>query len=329
MNPLGKLVKISDIRGTWPGEATHFTPWLAQPENLSSLAEALGFGTDGFQLEAVEFSVGAFRADILARDTTSPDGDRVLIENQFGKTDHDHLGKLITYASGLKAKTIIFIGEEIREEHRSALDWLNHISDDNHQFFAVAMELWRIGDSVAAPKFNVVVQPNDWERLVNTTATLGGDGLTELKQLYVRYWAAFAETMRMQGASLRPRKPQGQQWTGFSIGRGGLELNAFINTADQWIRAELTLAGNDGKGYFSMLQAHQPAIEQELSFPVVWEAMPNKKQSRISVTRQSTDPTDEAGWPQQHAWLTDKLVEMDKVFRPRIAQIDRESAKLI
>lgn len=328
MSTLGRLEKITNLRQVWPGEASHFTPWLARPENIAALADALGFGPDGFEVEAVEFSVGAFRADILARDLTSPEGDRVLIENQFGRSDHDHLGKLITYASGLKARTVILIGEEIREEHRSAMDWLNQISDDQHQFFAVSLELWRIGESLPAPRFNVVVKPNDWERLVNSTATLAVDGMTELKQLYVRYWAALGDHFRATNSKLRARKPQGQQWSGFSIGRSGIELNAFINTNAQWIRAELTLNGDSGKAWFARLLPAQMQIAQELPFAVEWEEMPDRKQSRISVTLPGTSPVDEADWPRQHAWLLSRLTELDRVFRHRISAIDHDAGML-
>jgi hypothetical protein len=329
MGELGKLERVRNIRQAWQGEASHFTPWLAQQDNLSLLAETLGFGAEGFELEAVEFSVGAFRADILARDMTSPDGDRILIENQFGKTDHDHLGKLITYASGLKARTVILIGEEIREEHRSALDWLNGISDDHHQFFAVSVELWRIGDSKLAPRFNVVVKPNNWERLVNSTTTLITDGLSELRQLYIRYWAAFGEHVRARNGSLQPRKPFPQQWTGFGIGRTGCELNAFINTTDRWIRAELTLGGKEGKAYFTSLKSERPEIDAALSFPVEWEDQEGKLQSRVSVTLPDTNPTQESDWARQHDWLATRLAALEKVFRPRLAQISYSGPKLI
>jgi hypothetical protein len=260
---------------------------------------------------------------------TSPDGDRILIENQFGKTDHDHLGKLITYASGLKARTVILIGEEIREEHRSALDWLNGISDDHHQFFAVSVELWRIGDSKLAPRFNVVVKPNNWERLVNSTTTLITDGLSELRQLYIRYWAAFGEHVRARNGSLQPRKPFPQQWTGFGIGRTGCELNAFINTTDRWIRAELTLGGKEGKAYFTSLKSERPEIDAALSFPVEWEDQEGKLQSRVSVTLPDTNPNQESDWPRQHDWLATRLAALEKVFRPRLAQISYSGPKLI
>ena len=132
MTHLGKLERITNIRTVWPDEAKNFTPWLALPENLSALSEAIGFGPDGFELVAVEHGVGAFSADIVCR-STAPEGGHVLIENMFGRSDHDHLGKILTYASGIpETKTVILIAEEIRAEHRAALDWLNSIRVRTH-----------------------------------------------------------------------------------------------------------------------------------------------------------------------------------------------------
>ncbi|WP_143710462.1 hypothetical protein [Tabrizicola sp. TH137] len=151
---LGKLHRIKNIRSVWPDEARNFTPWLAEADNLAELAEAIGLDRDGLEVEGIEKSIGTFSADIVCR-STSPNGGLVVIENMFGKSDHDHLGKLLTYASGTEARTVILIAETIREEHRAALDWLNAISDDDHSFFACEIELWRIGDSPPAPRFNL------------------------------------------------------------------------------------------------------------------------------------------------------------------------------
>ncbi|MEM8787698.1 MAG: DUF4268 domain-containing protein [Pseudomonadota bacterium] len=329
MKELGTLDRITDIRSIWPGEADHFTPWLAQPENLSLLSQSMGYGRDGLELEAVEANVGAFRADILARDTNSPAGERVLIENQFGRSDHDHLGKLITYASGLDAHTVLLISEEIREEHRSAIDWLNRITSDAHRFFAVKVELWRIGESLPAPRFEVVVQPNGWARAIDSAARLVADGLTDLRQTYLRYWTALGELMTDQPTNLRPRKAAPQQWTGFGIGRTGCELNASVNSQEKWIRAELALGGPEGKGYFWLLQQDREDIQGEAPFELQWDELPGRLQSRVFVRLDDADPANEDDWPRQHAWLADKLSALNDIFRPRIANIDRDTVKLL
>lgn len=133
---LGALKRI-DVRNIWQTEAYHFTPWLAQ--NLDILAETLDME---LEIEAQEKNVGPFRADILCKDTL--DNSWVLIENQLERTDHTHLGQLMTYASGLQAVTIIWISTHFTEEHRSALDWLNTITDDNFTFLALKWSFGRL-----------------------------------------------------------------------------------------------------------------------------------------------------------------------------------------
>ena len=158
---LGRLKKIKNVRDIWDKEDRDFTPWLAEDENISLLGESIGLS---LEVEAQEKSVGPFRADILCKDTA--DDSWVLIENQLEKTDHKHLGQLMTYASGLKAVTIVWLATKFTEEHRSSLDWLNQITDDSFNFFGLEIELWRIDDSLIAPKFNLVSKPNDWSRSV-------------------------------------------------------------------------------------------------------------------------------------------------------------------
>lgn len=153
---LGRLTRV-DLRNIWTSESSDFTPWLAREENLAVLGDALGID---LELEAQEKAVGPFRADILCKDIGT--GAWVLVENQLERTDHSHLGQLLTYASGLEAVTIVWIAARFTEEHRSTLDWLNKITDESFRFFGLEVELWRIGDSPAAPKFNIVSKPNDW-----------------------------------------------------------------------------------------------------------------------------------------------------------------------
>ena len=150
---LGRLERV-DLRQVWQREANSFTPWLA--ENLHLIGEAIEMD---LSLEAVEKTVGTFRADIVARNVKTDDW--VLIENQLERTDHSHLGQILTYAAGLKATTVVWIAYQFADEHTAALDWLNSVTDENIRFFGLQIELWRI-DSSMAPKFNIVSRPNTW-----------------------------------------------------------------------------------------------------------------------------------------------------------------------
>ncbi len=150
---LSRLERV-DLSEVWKSEPASFTPWLA--ENLAILGETLGMD---LVLEAREKKVGPYRADIVCKDTA--DNSWVLIENQLEVTDHTHLGQILTYAAGLNAVTIAWIARRFTDEHRAALDWLNENSTENLQFFGLEIEVWRIGDSPYAPKFNIVAKPND------------------------------------------------------------------------------------------------------------------------------------------------------------------------
>lgn len=323
MSDLGKFHRIDNIRETWANEAYDFTPWLR--DNVSLLSEALGLGRDGLIVEGIEVPVGAYSADVVCKDMTKETEETVLIENQYGRSDHDHLGKIITYSSGLSASTVVLVCENLREEHRTALTWLNTITNDTHNFFAVELELWRINDSPVAPKFNVVVKPDNWARIAETTKRTTEKGeLSDIKKLYLGYWGALREHIItvseiVEDTPLRPRKPLAQMWTGFSIGKSGLELNAFINGRDKWIRAELTMHGANAVSWHKQLSEDIENIEQELGFSLKWEKLDGTQQ-RISITK-GFDPSDKAGWGEQHEWFYHKLNAMHRAFCNRVKQL--------
>lgn len=131
------------LRDVWADEASIFTPWLAShPEYLS---EALGMN---LELVGTELAVGPFSADIVLVDTGS--GGRVIVENYLEATDHDHVGKLITYASGLEGSYAVLIAKMLRPEHRTALKWLNDISMSGTGFFGLEVHAVRIGQPLAS-----------------------------------------------------------------------------------------------------------------------------------------------------------------------------------
>jgi hypothetical protein len=213
--PIGRLTRV-ELREIWIREATDFTLWLAREENLAVLAETLGID---LELEAQEKAVGPFRADILCKDIDS--NAWVLIENQLECTDHSHLGQLLTYASGLQAVTIIWIAARFTEEHRATLDWLNKITDESFRFFGLEVELWRIGDSPAAPKFNIVSKPNDWSRSVAQAARAIDEAeLSKTRITQRSYWGGFHLALDRAGGPVSGnRKPQPQSWMAYPIGR--------------------------------------------------------------------------------------------------------------
>lgn len=313
---LGALKRI-DVRNIWQTEAYHFTPWLAQ--NLDILAETLDME---LEIEAQEKNVGPFRADILCKDTL--DNSWVLIENQLERTDHTHLGQLMTYASGLQAVTIIWISTHFTEEHRSALDWLNTITDDNFTFFGLEVELWQIGDSPVAPKFNIVSKPNDWSRSVNQAARkIETDALTDIKAAQLEFWTQLAEKHRSTANSnLRPQKPMPQHWTVYRIGRSGFHISGLHNTRDKCIGVELYIDHQYAKDFYNQLYAQKEEIEAEIGHELIWKELPTKNASRILLYWNDVDPMDRARWDEYQDWLIKYTEAFNRSFRNRIRNLE-------
>ena len=319
----GRLERV-EVRLAWSAEASQFTPWLAQPENLRLLGETIGIE---LELEAQEKSVGPFRADILCKDTATASW--VLIENQLDRTDHTHLGQLLTYAAGLNAVTIVWIATPFTDEHRAALDWLNQITDSRFNFFGLEIELWRIGDSKLAPKFNIVCKPNDWsKRVVEGVSNVVSEGITESKQLQLQFWASFREFVIVHSTRIKPTKPLPQNWMNIAIGRSNFNLAAIASLwnseAESYdtheIRAELAINGIQAKSYFAELEAEKEVITGDVGYPLIWHNPENARVCRIYV-RQNANLKDQEDWPSQHQWLLKRLEDFHRVFAPRIRQL--------
>lgn len=319
---LGRLHKV-DLREAWSSESSDFTPWLAREENLKLLGEAVGIE---LELESQEKEVGPFRADILCKDTANDSW--VLIENQLEKTDHSHLGQLLTYAAGLNAVTIVWIAERFTEEHRAALDWLNERTDEKINLFGLEIELWRIGDSPIAPKFNIISQPNGWSKTVQQAAAASASGeVSEHKQFQLRFWTAFKDYMETEGSFIRCQKPLPQHWTNHAIGRSGVHLGSVVSTSNSEtgtkgaeIRVELYMDGQNAKQEFSALETQRESLEHALGFPLTWHNPENKAMCRL-FTRKDADFFNEKLWPEQFAWLKERLEIMHRVFAPVVKEI--------
>ncbi|MBP0465878.1 DUF4268 domain-containing protein [Roseomonas sp. PWR1] len=311
---LGTLEPV-DVRDAWPNEASDFTPWLASEEGLKLLGEALDMD---LEVEATEESVGPFSADILAKRTDTPDEHWVVIENQLAKTDHRHLGQLLTYAAGLKAATVIWIATEFTEEHRAAIDWLNEMTSDRLQFFGLKIELWRIGTSDPAPMFNVVSAPNEATNAAGMARETLEAGLSPLGAQKRRYWEAFATVLAAKNGKVKPARPRPQHWVSFGLGRSHLWLSTMLNSKDKTIAVEFAFNGPMKQAWFDQLAAKKAEIEATAGETLSWEAMETKKMSRIALYQSNRDPTVETDWPSQHAWLAEKVELFHKVFKPYV-----------
>jgi len=309
--PLGKLQRIN-LREAWKHEATEFTPWLAQTENLDLLAEALGMVE--LELVGIEHWVGDFKLDILCSD----DDGQVIIENQLEKTNHSHLGQIITYASGVGARKVIWLAESFRTEHVAALDFLNQHTTEELSFFGVEVELWRIGDSPMAPSFNVVVKPNDWTKTSRESAK-AATTTTPTKQRQLKFWTEWAAWLQDKGSTLRTQKPYPKHWTDIALGRTGVRMAATLHSVKSRLGMEVYIDHPNAKSMFQQLRAQQAAIEAELQVSLQWdEQLPNGNGCRISYVRPDSPLEDESQWPAYFAWLEDMAQRMSAVFRPRV-----------
>lgn len=317
---LGKLEKV-DLRTVWENEATDFTPWLGTEENISILSATVGID---LEVEAQEKSVGAFSADILCKDTGT--GSWVLIENQLEKTDHTHLGQILTYAAGLNTQTVIWVASRIRDEHRAAMDWLNDNTNDDFHFFALEVELWQIGDSAIAPKFNVVCKPNDWTKSLTQRAKAAErTALTEIQKLQLEFWNGFREFVENQDSPFRPQKALPQHWINISSGRTGFKYNAIASFWDNEsksnekheIRAEMEIYDTNAEVFFNALRLENDQIEREMGESLIWYEKEGVNARRIFV-RKTADLNQPELWPSYFVWLTEKITKLREVFGSRI-----------
>lgn len=320
MTKLGRLERV-DLRSEWAKEDRDFTPWLAREENIALLGETLKMS---LEVEEEERQVGRFSADILCKDIASSDGDWVVIENQLEKTDHSHLGQILTYSAGLEAKTCIWVAEKFHDEHRAAIDWLNEISSDDHQFFGLEIELWKIGDSVAAPKFNIIAKPNDWKRDIGRVSkSIKSSALSPAKKLQLNFWEALNE--KLDGHDfLNARKPRAQNWASFSIGKSGMNLAALVNTRDKRVSVELYFSDEKANAYFEELLIFKENIEQSIGLELEWQPLPNKRACRIITHTAAEDLANRDTWPELIDWHIDTLGCFRKEFSPRVKLLSGE-----
>lgn len=312
LGKFGVLKKVS-LRTLWPHEALDFTPWLA--ENLDVLSEKLGMD---LELQLQEASVGTFSLDLLAHDLGT---DRiVVIENQIEQTDHDHLGKLITYAAGHNASVAVWIAASFREEHRQALDWLNQRTDTTTEFFGVVLEAIQIDDSRPACNFRLVSFPNDWRKHAIST---GASKPSSRGESYRKFFQKLIDKLREQHAFTQARKAQAQSWYTFTSGIRGASFG-FSFAMGGRARVEVYIDREDAtwnKSLFDAVLEQREDIESDLNATLSWERLDDRRASRIALYRDASIEDSPASLDELEAWAIQQLLNFRKIFKPRISAL--------
>lgn len=308
MIKLSRLEEIKDLRTVWPHEALDFTPWLSQDDNISLLGDALGID---ISVDETESNVGDFNVDIFASEIGT--NRKIIIENQLEDTNHDHLGKLITYASGKSAEVIVWVVKHAREEHKAAIEWLNNHTDDKVGFFLCEIKLYQIGNSEPAVKFEVIERPNDWTKEVKMS-----ESANKTQQLRYEYWVAFEDYAFKNptfSKHFRRRKPSNNHWMNFSIGSSACHIA--VSQIQKRNELDVELFISEDTDLFHSLFEHKDDIELSSGLEFDWRELPDRKASRI-VLEKSVQFADKSTWESQFEWLTEVMVKMKLAFNKYI-----------
>lgn len=305
---LGKLEEVN-IRDIWKHEQYDFSNWLSKEENIELLGNEIGLTLTDISKEVF---VGGFKCDLVAKDETS--GIKVIIENQLEATNHDHLGKIITYASGLEADVIVWIVKEAREEHRSAIEWLNNNTVKDISFFLIEIHAYKIGDSLTAPKFVIIEKPNDF--LKNTKTTNNNGELTKAKAERLNFWNKFNEILIAKNKPFNVRKATTDHW--YNIALGTSEANISITLVNKINSIGIEIYIDENKELFNKLYKLSDEIEKDLGFRMDWQRLDDKKASRIIYYIEGLDFNNHKNYNELIDEVIDKAVKIRTVFKKYI-----------
>ena len=305
---IGRMERV-DIRALWKHEERDFSRWLS--DNLEALSDAVGFSISEPHREV---QVGSFWVDLVAEDHES---NPVIIENQLETTNHDHLGKILTYLTGLDAKTAIWVTTNPRPEHLKALAWLNEITPEDVSFYLVRVEAFRIGSSEPAPLFSVVVGPSA------ETKGFGREkkDLAQRHVLRLKFWDSLLALALQRGvrthASVSPSK---ESWLGATAGRSGFRW-VYVIWKQEDSGVELYIDTGDAienKRAFDALAAKRETIERSFGEPLEWERLDSKQACRVRFVIPGGGLSDEQAWPAIHDKMVDAMRRFSAALAPHV-----------
>lgn len=307
---IGRIERVP-LREVWKKEAKDFTSWLF--ENIEILGEELDMDLTA---EEKEKSIGSFSADIVADDGS---GQKVLIENQLEKTDHDHLGKILTYVSNLDAKTAIWISSDPRPEHETAIDWLNETASGT-RFYLIKIEAYKIGDSEPAAKFTIIAGPSEKAEIV------GEDRKTMAARHKKRFefWKSLLEKSKAKTNLHSNISPSIYSWIGTGSGKTGLNLNYGVTY--KYGQVELYIdrgkdCDEENKKIFDHLYSHKGEIEKDFGGELNWDRLDDRRASRISKRFSYAGLNDPEKWDALQNDMIDTMVRLEKAFRKFIKDL--------
>lgn len=297
---LGKLQEV-DIRKVWTHEQYDFSKWLSAEENIQELGNTLNLSLTDVETEKF---VGSYRCDILCRDEIT--GKVVLIENQLEQTNHDHLGKILTYASGLDASVVVWVVTSARDEHASAIEWLNKHTDDSISFFLIEIHAYKIGDSEPAPQFKIIEQPNDFIKTVMRVAQ--NKGMNESQRYRLEFWTQFNDILEQRGKPFNKRKATTDHWYSIAVGSSECQISIDLVNKNHKIRVGLWIS--DNKDRFDYMLQRKEEIESAIGFPLLWQRLDNKKSSLICTYINGLDFKAQGNYPELMNEAIDIVIKM-------------------
>ena len=305
---IGKLKEV-ELRNLWKHEQYDFSEWLSQNENIELLNDILGLTLTDISKEVY---VGLYRCDLVAVDESSEI--KVIIENQLESSNHEHLGKIITYASGLDAQVVVWIVKNAKEEHRSAIEWLNNNTNSDINFFLIELHAYKIGDSLPAPYFEIIEKPNDF--IKNNKVNGNKNELNKSQSERLIFWNRFNEILIDKGKPFNVRKATTDHWYDVAIGSSSSHISIELINKEKHIRIGLYMV--DDKEYFDKLFANKDTIETQLGIKLEWQRECSGNVSRVKYKLPGLDYDNHSNYDELINKSIDIAANMQKVFKKYI-----------
>ena len=303
------ILKEINIRKVWAHEQYDFSEWLSKEDNIQQLGNTLNLSLTDVETEKF---VGSYRCDIICKDEIT--GKNVLIENQLEPSNHDHLGKIITYASGLDASVIIWIVESAKEEHSSAIEWLNKHTDDEVSFFLIEVHAYTIEGSKPAPFFKIIQQPNDFVKQVKNITK--NTELNDSQNSRLEFWNRFNDVLEKRGKPFNKRKATTDHWYSVAVGSSQCHISIDLVNREHKIRISMWIP--DNKQLQDMFYSNKEAIEKEIGHSISWDKLDDKKAAYAYTFIEGLDFNNQNNYDKLMNSSINEVLLFRKAFKPYI-----------